>query len=223
MTSNEFISGIFTGIASSIIFNPIDKLIFMCCLNNQSILNYKIWSNLYQGSLNTITTRMITSGLYFTYLDHYSNTTNNKFEVALTTSILCSVTSPLQLIKCRAWYKKESMSKIFKLIYKTNGIFGFGRGAIPLILRDIVFNSIYLNYKEKNNHTKNILVITSGIIISSPLNLIKNKKYATNENLKEIIKNFKFSQLGLSMSITRNCLSFYMGQLIYDNCKRYLI
>lgn len=223
MTSNEVISGVFTGIVSSLIFNPIDKLIFTCCLNNQSILNYNVWSNLYQGSLNTISTRIITYGLYFSYLDHYSNNTDNKFEVAVFTALVCSITSPLQMIKYYQWYNHQSQYETIKRIYNSRGLLGFGRGAVPLIFRDIIFNNIYLNYKEKDNHSKNLLVITSGIIIASPLNLIKNKKYATNENLKEIIKNFKISQLGLGMSITRSCLSFYSGQLIYDNFKKYLM
>jgi hypothetical protein len=223
MTSNEFISGIFTGILTSLLFNPIDKIIFTCCLGNKSFFDLNIWRNLYQGSLNTVATRIITSGLYFSYLDHYSNVTDNKFNVAVITALVCSITSPLQMVKYHQWHIQTSQFETFKMIYISKGFVGFGRGAIPLILRDIVFNTIYLNYKEKDNHTKNLLVITTGIVAASPFNLVKNKKYATNENLKEIIKNFKFSQLGLGMSITRSCLSFYSGQLIYDNFKKYLI
>lgn len=222
MSSNEIISGIFTGIISSIIFNPIDKLIFTCCLCNQSIFDRKNWCNLYQGSLNTVATRIITSGLYFSYLDHYSNITDNKYQVAVITALVCSITSPLQMIKFHQWYNKQSQFETFRNIYVSKGIIGLGRGAIPLIMRDIVFNTIYLNFKEKDNHTKNLLVITTGIVVASPLNLVKNKKYATNENLREIIRKFRFSQLGLGMSISRNCLSFYGGQLIYDGFKKIL-
>jgi hypothetical protein len=223
MSSNEVISGIFTGILTSLLFNPVDKLIFTCCLGNKSIFDLNIWKNLYQGSLNTVATRIITSGLYFSYLDYYSNITEDKFQVAIITALVCSITSPLQMIKYHQWHVQLSQFETMKMIYKSKGILGFGRGAFPLILRDVVFNSIYLNYKEKDNHAKNLLVITTGIAVASPLNLIKNKKYATNENLKEIIRNFKFSQLGLGMSITRSCLSFYSGQLIYDNFKKYLM
>jgi hypothetical protein len=105
-------------------------------------------------------------------------------------------------------------------IYKSSGILGFSRGAIALGCRDFIFNSIYLNFKEKDQHLYNLGIITIGITVSSPINLIKNKKYATGESLKEIIKSFRFSQLGLGLSIGRNCLSFYASQLIYDNCKK---
>ena len=86
--------------------------------------------------------------------------------------------------------------------------------------RDLIFNSIYLNYKQKDQHLYNLGLISFGITVSSPFNLIKNKRYATCESLKEIIKSFKFSQLGIGVSIGRNCLSFYASQLIYDNCKK---
>jgi len=223
MVSNEIMSGFFTGVLTALLFNPVDKLIFTCCLQNKSIYDLNIWKNLYQGSLNTVATRIITSGLYFSYLDHYSSITDNKFNVAVITALACSITSPLQMIKYHQWHVQLSQFETIKIIYRTKGILGFGRGAFPLILRDILFNSIYLNYKEKDNHVKNLMVITSGIVVASPLNLIKNKKYATNENIKEIFRNFKFSQLGLGMSITRSCISFYSGQLIYDNFKKYLV
>lgn len=221
-SSSEITSGIITGITSSIIFNPIDKIIFTCCLKNQSIFDKSIWCNLYKGSFNTIITRIITSGLYFSYLDHYSATTDNKFEVAAITALVCSITSPIQLIKFHSWHSQISSNQSIRIIYSNKGLIGFGRGIFPLIIRDFIFNSIYLNFKKKNEHAYNLAVITGSIIIASPFNLFKNKMYATDETLKEIIRNFKFKQLGLGMSIFRNCLSFYASQLIYDNCKKFM-
>lgn len=219
-SSSEIASGIITGITSSIIFNPIDKIIFICCLKNQSIFDKSTWCNLYKGSFNTVLTRIITSGLYFSYLDHYSAITENKYQVASITALVCSITSPFQLIKFHSWHSQSSSMDTIKSIYATKGLLGFSRGIFPLIFRDFVFNSIYLNFRQKDNHSFNLLVITSGIVIASPLNLLKNKRYATNETVKEIVMNFKFKQLGLGMSIFRNCLSFYASQLIYDQCKK---
>jgi hypothetical protein len=222
MTSYEVTSGFITGIISSIMFNPIDKLIFTSCLSNQSLFDRNIWCNLYKGTFNTIITRIITSGLYFSYIDHYSNITENKFDVALYTAFMCNITSPIQLIKFHSWHNNLSSMQSIMSIYKFNGILGFTRGAFALGLRDFIFNSIYLNFKEKDKHLYNLSIISIGIIVTSPINLIKNKKYATNESIKQIIKSFKFSQLGLGLSIGRNCLSFYASQLIYDNCKKIL-
>lgn len=223
MSYTEITAGITTGIVSSVLFNPIDKIIFNSCLKNLSLCNSKIiYSNLYKGSFNTVITRIMTSGLYYSYIDYYDNITSNKIQVAGLTAILCSTTNPFQLVKFNSWYNDKSSLEVFKSIYNKKGMNGFTRGIFALILRDFIFNSIYLNYKEKNNHTKNLLVITTAIIITSPINLIKNKQYSTDENLKQIFKNFKVSQLGLGMSIFRNCLSFYASQLIYDNFKYYL-
>ena len=68
-------------------------------------------------------------------------------------------------------------------------------GLLPLISRDFVFNYIYVNNKKQDCHLHNIAVISGAIAVSTPFNLIKNKKYATNESLRSIITNFKFSQL----------------------------
>ena len=222
MASNEVMSGLVTGVISSILFNPIDKLIFMSCISNQSIFDRSIWCNLYKGTLNTVFTRMITSGLYFSYIDHYSNITENKFHVAIYTACMCSITSPIQLVKFHSWHNNQTSKQSIVSIYKSSGILGFSRGVIALVCRDFIFNSIYLNFKEKDKHFYNLSIIAMAISISSPINLVKNKKYATGESLKEIFRTFKFSQLGIGASICRSCLSFYASQLIYDNCKKLL-
>ena len=118
MTSQEFTSGIVTGILSSILFNPIDKLIFTSCINNQSIYNKNSWCNLYKGTFNTICTRIITSGLYFSFLDHYSKKTENKFEVAGVTALICSITNPIQLVKYNSWYNNQSSLNTFNQIFR---------------------------------------------------------------------------------------------------------
>jgi hypothetical protein len=86
-----------------------------------------------------------------------------------------------------------------------------------LLLRDFIFNYIYLTFKQKDNHINNILTISGALIAVSPINVIKNKKYASNESIKSIIKNFNYNQLGISFSLLRFSLSFYLCQYIYDN------
>jgi len=73
-----------------------------------------------------------------------------------------------------------------------------------------------------DNHLINIATVCCGLVVVSPFNLIKNKKYATNESIKSIIKNFKFNQLGIQHSIIRTGLCFYVNQYIYDLCKYYI-
>ena len=219
MNSHELIPGLLTGVLSAVIFNPLDKIIFSCCMENKKITDMSVWKNLFKGSLNNIGTRLITSGLYFSVIDHYSNINPNKTEVAMLTAMVSSITNPIRLVKYHSWYHNCSSISSIKTIIKSYGFHGLAIGLIPLISRDFVFNYIYLNNKEKDDHLYNIAVVSSALVVSAPLNLIKNKKYSTNENMKSIITNFKFGQLGIGMTVGRSCLSFYVSQMIYNTVK----
>lgn len=221
--NTEIISGVFTGILSSIIFNPIDKAIYISTTKNITILDKSIWVKPYKGSFNTISTRIINSGLYFSYLDYYSKITNKNSNVALMTAICCSITNPIQLIKFNSWYNNRSIKESIEILYKKNGFKAFTIGLPSLIIRDFIFNYIYITFKKKDNHINNILTICTALTITSPFNLIKNEKYGNNSNIKEIYKNFKFNKLGLKYAYIRMGLGFYVNQIIYDLNKKLLL
>jgi len=222
MTNVEVVSGLSTGLMSAVIFNPIDKAIYLSTTRNIKLFNKENWRDLYKGSSYTILTRLITSGLYFSYIDHYSTISNSNIETALMTAFVCSITNPLQLIKFNSWYNNYSTKEGAKMIIKNYGYKGFAIGIAPLLVRDFLFNYIYLSFKKKDNHINNVAVICSALVIVSPFNLIKNKKYASNETIKSIIKNFKIAQLGISYSLARVGLGFYISQYLYDLNKYYL-
>ena len=192
----------------------------MSTTKNISITDKVIWQNPYKGSLNTISSRIITSGLYFTYLDYYSTVTNNKCNIALMTSLSCSITNPIQLVKFNSWYNNCSMQESIKTLYKNHGFKALTIGLAPLIFRDFVFNYIYLSLKKKENHINNLLAVCVAITISSPINVIKNKKYGNNPTIKNIIKEFKFSNMGLKYAYIRMGIGFYTSQIIYDINKK---
>lgn len=219
MNSNDVVSGLLTGVISAVCFNPIDKIIFSCSIKGESLFDRRIFKDLFKGSFNTICTRIVTSGLYFSYLDHYASATDNKAQVALMTSLVCAVTNPIQLVKFNSWYCNRSIYQSFIAIRSTYGLRGFAIGVVPLISRDFIFNYVYISNREKNNHFMNLAAITSGLVLSTPFNLIKNKKYASNESYGSIFRNFKCKQLGIGLIVVRSCLSFYGSQLIYDNVK----
>lgn len=219
MNTNEVMPGLLTGVLSAVIFNPIDKIIFASSIQGRSLRTRDTFSNPFKGALNNIGTRLITSGLYFSYIDHYSSITENKMQVALVTSLLCSITNPIQLIKYNSWFHSLSSRQSVSNIYRTHGICGFGNGITSFIMRDFIFNYIYLTNKDKNNHLYNICVICSALTISSPFNLIRVKKYATNASICEIASKFQLRQLSLGLVVARSCLSFYSGQIIYDFLK----
>jgi len=217
--SSEITTGLATGILSAIIFNPIDKAIYLSTIKNYKITDKNIWMNLYKNSSISILSKVITSGLYFSYLDYYSSISNSNIQSSFMISSICLISNPLQIIKFKSWYYNISIKNTCNLIIINNGYKGFMIGGTSLFLRDLVFNYIYLSLKKKENHLNNLGVVCLGLIIVSPLNLVKNIKYANNNNIKSIIKNFKFSQLGISYSLIRMSLSFYTSQYIYDSIK----
>lgn len=222
MNTNEVLSGVSTGIISAIIFNPIDKAIYISTTKNLSFFNKEVWSRFYAGTLNTIATRLITTGLYFSFLDSLS-TKYSPLQTAVATSLVCnSLTSPIQLVKFHSWYNNVSLKDSISLIFKKHGIRGFGIGFVPIVLRDICFNYSYISFRKKDEHLYNLGVITASLIAVSPLNLIKNKKYGSNEPLKSIFSNFKFRQLGISQAVLRSSASFYFSQFLYDQSKSFI-
>lgn len=218
----DVISGVSTGIISAILFNPLDKAIYISTTKNISILDRHAWHNMYSGISYTIASKLITSGLYFAYIDYYSKQCNNNAEIAVITTLCCSIINPIQLVKFNSWYHGISIKTSVNNIIKNHGYKGFGIGITPLLLRDFIFNYIYLTFKKKDDHMNNIMTISGALIVVSPLNVIKNMKYASNENIKSIIKNFNYKQLGITFSLLRFSLSFYFCQYLYDNTKNYL-
>jgi hypothetical protein len=220
MNHNDIISGVATGVISAVIFNPIDKAIYVSTTKNISIFKKEVWNKFYKGTMSTVMTRLITSGLYFSFLDNLS-TQYSPLQTAVLTSVICnSLTNPIQLTKFHSWYNNISINDSLKNIYRTYGIRGFGIGFVSILSRDICFNFSYLSFKKKDEHLHNLSIITLSLIAVSPLNLIKNKKYASNESLNNIIKNFKFRQLGISYSVLRTSSCFYFSQYLYDFTKQ---
>jgi len=223
MNNNEITSGLATGLISAVLFNPIDKAIYLSTTKDLKITNLNLWKSLYKGSSISILIRVINSGLYFSYIDYYSSISKSPLEISLLTSSIALMTNPLQILKFKSWYNNISLNQTYSLIIKNYGYKGFMIGAYPLFMRDLIFNYIYISLKEKENHLNNIGAICLGLVVVSPLNLIKNKKYGNNENIKFIYKNFKFSQLGISYSLIRFGLGFYTSQYIYDKISYLLL
>ena len=221
MNSNEFFSGLITGVISAIILNPVDRAIYLSTTKNISFFNSQVWSNCFKGTTNTVLSRLISSGLYFSFIDVYSET-HSPLQIAFTASIVVnSITNPINLIKFHSWFNNLTYKQTINHLYKNYGIRGFFIGLPSVFLRDLVFNASYISFKKKDDHLFNLALISGSLVAVSPLNLVKNMKYGSNEDIRTIIKNFKFRQLGLSQSLIRTSVSFYLSQYIYDISKSF--
>lgn len=222
MSSNEVFSGVVAGVLSAVVFNPLDKAIFISTTKNISFFNRQVWSNCFNGTSNAILSRLVSSGLYFSFIDHFSQSFS-PIQTAFTTSFLVNVsTNPVNLVKFHSWFNTISTRDSISFFYKSHGIRGFYIGFPAIFLRDFMFNASYISFRKKDEHFFNLALISGSLIIVSPLNLVKNLKYGSNQDLRTIIMNFKFRQLGLSQCLLRTSLSFYFSQFIYDASKSFL-
>ena len=223
------------GISQAIIFNPIDKAIYTSIITNTSIFNKFNWKKPFSGSSNNIYTRVITCGLYFYLIDYTKelNTIQASFLISLTTSL---VLNPFNVIKYRSYGSNISTYNSFMTTYKNHGLKFAKIGLSSLIMRDFVFNLVYLNYKKNNNDLiYNCGVICAGSIISSPFHFIRNMKYYNDESIYNITKsftdNFKttknklsyiIKQFGIGHGTLRTIAGVYTGQAMYSSLKEFV-
>lgn len=210
---SEIINGITTGLITSLIFNPFDKIIYLQIINKSNFFNKKLWFPynsytkniiyLFHGSNLALTNKIISSGIYFTLLDYLmcisKKLSHNEKTQNICTSIILGITTgtltnPLNIVKYYSWTQNDNNIRynIIK-IYEKKYVNGFMYGLNFIILRDTIFNYFYITYK-KNNLTYDMFLNSSILILVSPINYIKNYKYYNvnldkNNNIYEILKN----------------------------------
>jgi hypothetical protein len=220
------------GISQAIIFNPIDKAIYTSIITNTSIFNKSNWKKPFSGSTNNIYTRIITSGLYFYLIDYtkHLDTCQASLMISLTTSLILN---PFNVIKYRSYGNNTSTYASLISTYNKYGMKFMKIGLASFIMRDFVFNLVYLNYKKSNNDLiYNCGVICTASIISSPFHFIRNMKYNNDESVYSIMKtftnNFKTTdnkaryiirQFGIGHGTLRTIAGVYAGQVMYSSLK----
>jgi hypothetical protein len=229
----DFYISIFIGFIHAIIFNPFDKANYSSIVNNNSIMCRNNWIKPFTGTINGIYTNIISSGLYV-YLVNYTKFMNI-YEASFTICIITSlVLNPFNILKCRSYSNNLSLYNSFLYNYNTHGMKFVKIGIESLILRDFLFNIIYLHYKKNNNELfYNCFIICSASIISSPLHYVRNMKYYNNDSyiniIKKLFKNneitnplYIFKLFGIGYGTARTILSIYSGQLMFSMIKEHI-
>lgn len=186
------IAGLSTGIISTILFNPIDKALYLSMTESKHFFDKSIWKNPYKSALFGAGNRCISYGLYFPLIEYYNSMTKGN---SLATGLLVGTTSaamtnPLNIIKFNGWNlhnKNNNFLVILSNIYKHHGLKGFTRGLVPTIQRDSVFSVLYSYYVPKikerysDNKSEQMLYVCSAscifTIFSSPFNYVRSVKY----------------------------------------------
>lgn len=233
----DFYISIIVGIFQAIIFNPLDKAIYNSIIYNNSLISRKNWIKPFAGTTNGIYTRIISGGLYFYLLDYTKHL--DMYQSALTVSLTTSIIlNPFNVIKFKSYTDNITTYKSLISCYKLHGLKFCRIGIESLIVRDFIFNCIYLKYKKNNNDLiHNCSIICAASVISSPFHYLRNMKYYNNDSYYNIFKKllldvnnnnqkikayFVFKQFGIGYGTARTVAGVYSGQFMYSTIKELL-
>ena len=196
-------SGLFTGLIQSVVFNPVDKALYLHVINHTKLFNRANWIHPYQGISNSLINRCISYGYYYTFIDIFNkfseeNVSNKKIRpfvtgalTGITTAVLIN---PLNTVKYYSWNdQNRKLSRVAWNMYKEQGVRSFYRGLLSTIKRDVSFTTTYTithpiikNYFGETNYLSFLIeigVVTCGTIISAPFNYVRNQKYKVDPHL----------------------------------------
>jgi len=205
----DFFISIIVGISQAFIFNPIDKAIYKSVINNTSIINKNNFINPFAGALNGIYIKVITGGIYFYLIDYTKSLNMNTFQSSIFISTITSlVLNPLNYSRFNSFIDNN------RNLYKINRVNFLITGIEAFILRDFLFNMIYINHnKDKVSSIYNCGIICSASLISSPFHYFRNMKYYHNnqKNYYEIYLDFKTEFNKNDRKINFICKKFSIG------------
>jgi hypothetical protein len=228
----DFFISIAVGVSQAFIFNPIDKAIYNSVINDQKLFIMENWKNPFVGASNGIYTRIISGGIYFYLLDYTKNMGlyESSFAVSFTTSLIIN---PFNVVKFHSYIENKNTYNSLLSCYKKYGLKFGNIGIESLILRDFIFNVVYLKYKKDNEYLfHNCCIICAASIISSPIHYIRNMKYYNNDSYFNICKNlvkdikktnhkftYAIKQFAIGYGTIRTIAGVYIGQLMYSTLK----
>lgn len=228
----DFYISLLVGTTQAIIYNPVDKAIYNSIINNNRLLTRDNWRRPFVGATNGIFTRIISGGLYFYLIDFtkHLNIYQSAFIVSLTTSLIIN---PFNVVKFKSYTNNRSTYDTLINIYKKNGVKFCKIGLEALIIRDFIFNVIYLKCKSDNNEfIHNCSAICAASIISSPMHYARNMKYHSNDAYIKIFKDlfqglkstnkkltYTIKQFAIGHGTIRTIIGLYTGQVMYSVLK----
>jgi hypothetical protein len=156
----------------------------------------RLWTFPFHGIQNAVFNKMMSYGLYYTFLDYFNDYYRNTVQLekdrninmltGASVGIINSlVTNPLNSIKYHAWGKeKQNLRMVAREMYQHGGPRAFTRGLLTTMNRDVTFGIIYQLGRnsapeEYQGFTANTIAAGAATVFSSPFNYIRNKKYLT--------------------------------------------
>lgn len=229
--------GFFTGVINVCVFNPFDRALNLATKNHTSIFIKAYWNPylIYQGIHHGIIQKTISYGLWYPAVDKIKNNMDklkykNKYiDNEIISSIIASgliglLTSPVSAAKQQYWNsdKKTGIFKFAAEMYKIGGFYGFIRGTIITIERDMLFGLIFgylsFTYNKKKYFLLDTSFATIATVASSPFNYVRIMKYKTESNV--YISSFAILE-DLVKIVKTECPNNFLKQIIYIFQKKF--
>lgn len=193
----ETIAGLITGLTQTIVFNPIDRAMYLHVIKKNRFTNSSNWKHPYQGVSNAVFGKTLSYGLYYALIDYsrqlsssVTNTENTKNLLAgiMTGTATGIILNPLNAVKYHAWGKDgQTLRETAKMMHQNN-FRCFIRGMLATIQRDAVFSSIYAVCQPIiKKHTvgnqplyvgATLVMVSTATLFSAPFNYIRNHRYS---------------------------------------------
>lgn len=192
-------NGFASGIVVTGLLNPWDRALYLSIINNRNFLKKENFSRPYQGLLQTLLARSISSGLYFP-LEQMTRLKLNELPVSqnakniaggcIVGAVTAVILNPLNFVKYHGWSTSDTSRFIgsSKNISRNAGPLGFYRGCYSALLRDMIFGATFSGLRNQNmpssdEKVRRFLVNAASCFVatalSSPMNYSRNFQYAS--------------------------------------------
>jgi len=159
----SFQCGLASGVAQCVVFNPLDRAMYLSLKENRSIFSRLNWRNPYQGFMQAALIRTCSTGLYFpiesSMIRYISNKGVHNLLPGATPTLLgglCAGTisaialHPMAVVKHKCWgHDDAKLLPVFAQIWdRGRGLPVFLRGSLATIGRDSVFGACFASMRH---------------------------------------------------------------------------
>jgi len=188
-TVKPILDGLVTGCISTVLFNPMDRALFLMVKDKKPFYEPSLWRSPYQGVGKALYGRIIAYGVYLSFFDLYSDFFKERTKHSLLLASLATGLTTVNLshgfnvIKMYQWSHKTSngIIKSTKLMAAEYGWRIFFRAYFQTCLRDCIFSTTYFYLSDKLNKEKrfgmNVAIASTATALSSPVNYLRTRLF----------------------------------------------
>ena len=206
LSDASFTCGLFAGVATAGLFNPVDRGLYLSVKDRRPFLDPRNFKTPYSGFLQSVWIRAFSGGVWFPlehffslYVETLTGGRKSEWIAGSLAGVASSVIlNPLQAVKYRTWGKDESIAfwKEVRVMYRRRGISPFLNGLVARTVRDVAFGAVYASCRKRWKETlpiptslqyivdpsvaANTLAAALATVISGPFNYVQNMQYATS-------------------------------------------